>query len=421
MLVQFSVENFRVFREKQTFSMIVESKYKRLDPHQLIHTGFSIVPSVHRLATIFGENGAGKSSMIRAMMFVKRFVKMSLASAPDESIATEPFLYNTGYDNAPSRFEISFIVNDTLFEYFMALSRERIEEERLIARPKSTGRARSLFSREYRHNTDTYEWHINSKYLKGPRDSWKAQTRPNALFLSTAVRLNCQQLTEMYSWLVEEPVFLSPSTSRNRHHAAKRLLEPNWKDKILGYFRKLGVPLHDIEVRKTMFPESENFIKFAMEFQNFDLEDMSTRTEYQIYFVRKNNLNQVVEVSIDEESSGTKALFDLAGPLLDSLEKGRTVVVDELNVGLHPLVFHSIVSMFGDPQQNPNNALLIFTTHDVTIPDNDLIDRDQVWMLEKDCEHASSLYSYSEFRTRSATQFQKAYLQGTLGAIPTIL
>ena len=128
-----------------------------------------------------------------------------------------------------------------------------------------------------------------------------------------------------------------------------------------------------------------------------------------------------MELSIDEESSGTRALFDLAGPLLDSLEKGHTVIVDELNDDLNPLVFHSIVSMFGNQKQNPNNAQLIFTTQDVTIPNNDLIDRDQVWMVEKDCEHASSLYSYSEFRTRFGTKFQKAYLEGRFGAIPTVL
>lgn len=421
MLVQFSVENFRVFREKQTFSMNVDSRCKRQNLNQPIHSGFSIVPQIHRIASVYGANGAGKSSLIRAMLFVNRFVRDSFGKSPNDCIQTEPFLYHTGCNNAPSCFEINFIMDDTLFEYSMALSPERVEEERLIARLKSKGRARLMFSREFNHKASTYEWHINPSYLKGERNSWKVQTRSDALFLSTAVRLNCQPLTDMYSWLVKEPVFLFPSTSRNRQFTAKRLLQPHWKARILRYFRKLGIPLHDIEVRKTELFKSEIFAEYSIELQDSGLDDLPSRTEYQIYFKRTNNLKQVVELSIDEESSGTRALFDLAGPLLDSLDKGRTVIVDELNHDLHPLVVHSIVSMFGDQKQNPNNAQLIFTTQDVTIPDNDLIDRDQVWMVEKDREHASSLYSYSEFRTRFGTQFQKAYLEGRFGAIPTIL
>ncbi len=421
MLVQFSVENFRVFREKQTFSMIVDSRFKKQAAHQTIPTGFSIVPRIHRLATIFGENGAGKSSLIRAMMFVQRFVRRSFGDSPNESIRTEPFLYHSGCCDTPSRFEIIFILNETLFEYSMALSAERVEEERLIARPKSTGRARLLFSREFNSEANSYAWHINANQLKGERDSWKAQTRPNALFLSTAVRLNSEALVDVYSWIVEEPVFLSPSMSRHRRFTANRLLDPLWKVRILLYFKKLGIRLHDIEVKKTKFSETEKFARYPKELQSFLLEEAPDRAEYQINFIRRNNLKKLVELPIDEESHGTKALFNLAGRLLDSIDKGHTVVVDELNTGLHPLAFQAIVSMFGDQQQNPNNAQLIFTTHDVTIPDNDFIDRDQVWMLEKDLEYASSLYSYSEFGTRFRTQFQKAYLQGRVGAIPTIL
>ena len=421
MLVQFSVENFSVFRDNQTFSMIVDSRFMRQNEHRSIRTEFSAVPFVHRQAAILGENGAGKTSLVRAMSFLKRFVKQSFGDSPNESTETHPFLYHADCINAPSRFESDFIVNDTLFEYSIALSPDRIEEERLIARPRSTGRARLWFAREYNQKTKLHDWYINSKQLKGERDSWKAQTRPNALFLSTAVRLNSRPLMDVYSWIVEEPVFLSLSTHLYRRYTAKRLLEPLWKVKILEYFRKLGIRLHDIEVRKSKLSETEKFARYPKELQSMILENDNDRTEYQINFIRKNNLGQVERLPVEEESNGTQALFDLAGPLLDSLEQGRTVVVDELNSNLHPLVFHAIVTMFGDDTQNTNNAQLIFTTHDVTIPDNEFIDRDQIWLLEKDRGYASSLYSYSEFKPRFKTQFQKGYLQGRYGAIPTVL
>ena len=420
MLVQFSVENFSVFRDNQTFSMIVDSRFMRQNEHGPIRTEFSAVPFVHRQAVIFGENGAGKTSLVRAMSFLKRFVKQSYGESPNESIETHPFLYHADCINAPSRFEIDFILNDTLFEYSIALSPDRIDEERLVARPRSTGRARSWFSREYNLKTKSHDWHINSNQLKGELDSWKAQTRPNALFLSTAVRFNSKPLLDVFSWIVEEPVFLSLATRKYRRYTAKRLLQPLWKVRILEYFKKLGIRLHDIEVRKSTLQENEKLAKLPTEFQHITLDNENDNTEYQINFMRRNNIGQVVRIPIEEESNGTKALFDLAAPLLDSLDKGRTVVIDELNSNLHPLVFHAIVSLFGDSTQNTNNAQLIFTTHDVTVPDNEFIGRDQIWLLEKDREYASSLYSYSEFKPRFKTQFQKGYLQGRYGAIPSI-
>ena len=420
MLLQFSVENYSVFRDNQTFSMIVDSRFRRRNEYRSIRTEFSAVPFVHRQAAIFGENGAGKTSLVRAMSFLKRFVKQSFGESPNERIETHPFLYHADCINAPSRFEICFILNDTLFEYSIALSPDRIEEERLISRPRTTGRVRLWFSRVYNQKKKTHDWYINSNHLKEERDSWKAQTRPNALFLSTAVRFNSKPLMDVYSWIVEEPVFLSLSTRKYRRYTAKRLLQPLWKARTLEYFKKLGIRLHDIEVRKSKLSEKDKIAKLPAEFQHIILDNESDSTEYQINFMRKNNLGQVVRIPIEEESNGTTALFDLAGPLLDSLEKGRTVVVDELNSNLHPLVFQAIVSLFGDETQNTNNAQLIFTTHDVTIPDKEFIDRDQIWLLEKDRGYASSLYSYSEFKPRFKTQFQKGYLQGRYGAIPSI-
>lgn len=352
MLLQFSVENYSVFRDNQTFSMIVDSRFRKQNEHRAIRTEFSTVPYVHRQAAIFGENGAGKTSLVRAMSFLKRFVKQSFGESPNERIETHPFLYHADCITAPSRFEICFILNDTLFEYSIALSPDRIEEEGLVARPRSTGRARLWFSREYNQQTKSHDWYINSNQLKGERDRWKAQTRPNALFLSTAVRLNSKPLMDVYSWIVEEPVFLALSTRKYRRYTAKRLLQPLWKARILEYFKKLGIRLHDIEVKKSKLPE---------EFQHIIPDNESDSTEYQINFMRKNNLGQVIRIPIEEESNGTTALFDLAGPLLDSLEKGGTVVVDELNSNLHPLVFHAIVSLFGDDTQNTNNAQLILT------------------------------------------------------------
>ena len=421
MLIQFSVENFRPFREKQTLSMVVDSSLKRQDNHHVYLSGFSVVPEVHYQAAVFGENGAGKTSIIRAMHYAQQFVRQAFVDSPDGEIKTQPFLYHVDYLDKPTRFEIDFIVNNTLFGYSFAISPERVEEEHLVARPKTTGRLRQLFSRSFNHKTKSHEWYINPFYIKGERESWKSQTRPNALFLSTAVKLNCQSLLDVYRWLDREPVFIPANTSRYRNFTAKRLLEKDWRKKIMSYFRKLGIQLVNIEVKKIKFSETRRFDSLPKSLQEDLPKEVIDGTSYEINFIRQNNHGEVVSLALEEESNGTKALFDLAAPLLESLQNGRTVVVDELNTNLHPLVFHAIVSMFGDSKHNSSCAQLIFTTHDVTIPENDAINRDQVWLIEKGRDHAASLYSFSEFKTRYGTTFQKGYMQGRYGSIPTIL
>lgn len=421
MLIKFSVENFRPFREKQTLSMVVDSSFKRQDNHHVYFSGFSAVPEVHCQAAVFGENGAGKTSFIQAMIYAKHFVRQAFGDSPDDEISTLPFLYHIDYLDKPTCFGVDFIVNDTLYGYSFAISPERVEEEHLVARPKTTGCLRQLFSRSFNPKTKSHEWYINPFYIKGERESWKSQTRPNALFLSTAVRLNCQSLLEVYRWLVREPVFIPTNTSHYRNFTAKRLMEKDWRKKIMSYFRKLGIQLVNIEVKKVNFPEARRIDSLPKSLQEDLPKDLMDGASYEINFIRLNNRREVVSLAIEEESNGTKALFDLAVPLLESLEIGRTVVVDELNTNLHPLVFHAIVSMFGDSQRNSNGAQLIFTTHDVTIPENDAINRDQVWLIEKGRDNAASLYSFSEFKTRYGTTFQKGYLQGRYGSIPTNL
>ena len=421
MLIQFSVENFCTFREKQTLSMVVDSSFKRQDNHHVYLSGFSAVPEVHCQAAVFGENGAGKTSFINAMLYAQQFVSQAFSGSPDDKINTHPFLYHIDYLDKPTRFEVDFLVNDTLYGYSFAISPERVEEEHLVARPKKTGRLRQLFSRSFNHKTKSHEWYINPFYIKGERESWKSQTRPNALFLSTAVRLNCQSLLDVYRWLVTKPVFIPTNTRRYRDLSAKRLLEKNWRKKIMSYLRKLGVQLVDIEVKNIKLSETRKISSLPKSLPEDLQKDLIDESSYEINFVRLNNRDEVVSVALDEESNGTKALFDLAAPLLESLENGRTVVVDEFNTNLHPLVFHAIVSMFGDSKHNSKYAQLIFTTHDVTIPENDAINRDQVWLIEKGRDHAASLYSFSEFKTRYGTNFQKGYLQGRYGSIPTIL
>jgi len=122
----------------------------------------------------------------------------------------------------------------------------------------------------------------------------------------------------------------------------------------------------------------------------------------------------------DQESEGTKTLFSLAGPILVALHGGGVLVVDELDRSLHTQLAKRIVTMFNDPATNPNNAQLVFNTHDTNLLDTDVLRRDQIWFTEKGSDGATRLFPLTDFRARKYENLERGYLQGRYGAVPSI-
>ena len=125
----------------------------------------------------------------------------------------------------------------------------------------------------------------------------------------------------------------------------------------------------------------------------------------------------------DDESSGTQKYFALAGPILETLTSGDALFVDELESKLHPNLVAEILRLFHSKETNPNNAQLIFNTHDTNLLSSRMLRRDQIWFVEKDRYGASSLYSLADFKTdqvRKGDNFEKNYMEGRYGAIPNL-
>ena len=126
------------------------------------------------------------------------------------------------------------------------------------------------------------------------------------------------------------------------------------------------------------------------------------------------------------ESEGTKKVIEISGPIFDTLNEGKTLIVDELDAKLHPLLTRNIVLLFMDPQKNTNGAQLIFATHDTNLLDLEIIRRDQIWFAEKDKVESTDIYSLVEFKdedgkkVRNDRDIKRDYIRGRYGAIPFI-
>lgn len=419
MLIEFSVENYRAFSDKQTLSLVASAAVERLSPDQVVKTGFTAVPLVLREACLFGANGSGKSSLVEAIAFMSQFVRNSFRRESLSGIERRPFAFSSKWRDLPSEFEVIFIHNKTLYQYGFSLNSERVLEEWLFARPQETGRQRQIFSRSFDLEKNDYEWYISPSYVKGERDSWKSQTRRDALFLSTAVQLNAESLRDAYDWISRYLRCVPDLETRVLKYTETRFSEEEWRERVIRFLAEVDLTISDISVSESRMLERDDLPDVV---RNHIAKSNPEAVDYTVEFLRPDDLGRLVPIPIEEESAGTRSLFALAGPILDVLDNGYTVFIDELNSGLHPLAFHKLIALFCDPEVNRRNAQLLFTSHDTSLLDSNSLSRDQIWMVEKGRGLAARLIPLSDFKPRhDASGYQKRYLQGRFGGIPRIV
>ena len=83
------------------------------------------------------------------------------------------------------------------------------------------------------------------------------------------------------------------------------------------------------------------------------------------------------------ESEGTIKYFSLAYPIIDALDNGKRLIIDEFDSKMHPLLTCRIITLFNSKETNPKNAQLIFTTHDTNLLSANIFRRDQIWFTQK--------------------------------------
>ena len=423
MLIEFCVENHRAIREKQLFSMVPEDAddIDRLNwPYHVAETGHQAIPRILVDACLFGANGSGKTSLVDAMRFMTEFVRNSFNMSPTTNIPTEPFILHPDWADRPSGVEATFICGDTVYQYGFEATQNQVLGEQLSIRTARSKKWTVLFDREWNSKSGDYKLKFDRSF-KEAATIVQAMTRPDALLLSTAVQFNVRgHLETAYRWLVKrfQIRFLTDGTDID--DSVRLLKEDGGKEKILDYFQDFGISLRNIGIAKrgfigTLRPGGTSLSRSGSAGRN-----ASKGEDLVIYFVRDDHNPSPVPIPLESESSGTRELFELAGPVIDALENGSTIVVDELSPGLHPRAFEALIAMFCDPETNTKNAQIIFTTHDPTIAQMTLVERDQVWLMDKsDDDWAARLSPLPRLKGRNGLEnFIFDYLRGSYGGIP---
>lgn len=420
MLIQFSVENYRSIKEEQTLSLVRSSSHEM--PDNYFDSTAPATPILLKSSVIYGANASGKSNVIKALHSMIKILLQSFNKKPSAAIDTEAFLFDMAYQHSSTTYDISFIVDlpneknelkPTRVDYGFVVDNERVYEEWLSVYPK--GREQNWFSREYNSDTSDYDWKM-SDYFKGEKASWRNQTRPDQLFLSSAVHLNSEQLEPIYLALINNILIIR--TDRISNEMSKDLCKKSETNKtvLIQLLRSAGIDLDDIIFKKPVI-NIEGTPPFMTEDVLNSLKEQIT-AQNETFFVYHDNMGNRQEINLREESDGTQKLFEFAGLILAVLRDGDTLVIDELNKSLHPDLVRFLVKLFNSPI-NEKNAQLIFTTHETSVLRKNLLRRDQIWFCEKEQDKSTNLYPLTDFKPHvNREDIEEYYLHGKYGAKP---
>jgi len=397
MLIEFKVTNFRSILKTQALSLAATESADLKDKN-IFSSAVEGLPHLVKSAVIYGPNAAGKSNFIGGLKFMQDFVKNSAKeSQGGELIDVVPFLLDSLSPHSATEFEVLFTTQGVLYEYGFALTHERVMREWLFAYPE--GQAQKWFERHYDSDMQTETWTLNSKYLKGRRKTWRDSTRANALFLSTAVMLNSVTLKPILEWMTQHLVILESFQEVANIFTLQQCEKTENKHQIMTFLQAADLGIVDMSVENLMNPIAPSIISF-WHIEN----DQQTKIPFPEHY----------------ESAGTLRLFALAGYLLNVLEKGQTLVIDEMDTSLHPMMMRFVIEMVHNSALNKPGTQMILTTHDSSILDNSLLRPDQIWFVEKDRLQATQLYPLTDFIERQNESLQKGYLEGRYGALPCL-
>ena len=425
MLLRFSVENFRSIAQKQTLDMAASRYFKEdLESHTVSPESKGTLPRILKTVAIYGPNAAGKSSLIRALSFFREFVVGSATNRQaGDSVRVEPFRLSSEFREGDSLFEVVFFERSagsegdslTRYQYGFRANRQRVMEEWLVAYPR--GRSQHWFHRTFFPKENEYRYNFAPSFRGGRlRDDWKAQTRDNALFLSTAVQFNSEQLKPVLEWFSERlNVVATPHATPFRTFER---LESDPEKKVMGFLGSMDLSVTGIRLEPFRFSADRIPPGLPPHLQERMIRDLEGKEFKELKFLhRSSDGTEDIPFSPEEESEGTRNLFLFAGIWLDMMERGQVLVIDEIDTSLHPLVVRSLVDSL---HCAGCRGQLIFTTHDSSLLSGGGLRRDQIWFVRKSSSGATELYPLSDFPVQKGEAIERRYLNGRYGAVPFI-
>ena len=395
MLCQFTVKNFKSIRDEVTFDMQAAAISEHEDRVIKDKDEELYLP----VSAVYGPNGGGKSNVLEALhSLVMKVLRPLYATSNNEEVAMKmkklvikPFAFDEGTRKEPTEFELFFRTALAEYRYELTVKKEVIEYERLDRIKLETGRRSALFER------DKDEITLKGSFAKLKTSDELSDTLPLLSYLGITYSKN-EVVQDVLDWFDEEIDFLNYGNPMQELRMAVSKSE-DVKRLMLQMIQEMDLDIVDFRVEEKENDRIEVFTKHVVD-------------EYE------------AELNLLDESSGTKKLFGLLPFIAKSLLKGTTLIIDELDAKIHPILLKYLIMTFSNMEKNKKGAQLIFTSHDLSTMNSEVFRRDEIWFVAKGNCQNSKLYSLVEFKNkkgesvRKDAKFDKQYLEGKYGADP---
>lgn len=411
MLIQFNFKNFKSFRDEVTLDLSAAKMTEFVE--RVVTVGNErILP----MAAIYGANASGKSNIYNAFEYMADYVIESFKYGDEEEKFEEfkptPFLFDSVSEGAESSFEVYFTISgdksERIYNYGFCVDAHGVTEEWLNTKARTARKYTSVFYRSVEEDILDL-----SGLPKNSRENIQVALEQQVLIVSLGAKLKVNKCKDIRDWFLanEFADFGNPFTN---------------------FFLSRRLPKGFVEDTNVQRRVIEYFSSFDGHIKDFEIEKLPNDGESKEEVYKINALHKKIDsdtfaaIPLGMESAGTLKMFALYPELQDVLEKGSVFFIDELNARLHPLLVRNFLLTFLNPEINTNHAQLVFTTHDTWQLSNQLLRRDEVWFTEKDEQGISKLYSLADFidesgaRIRKDENYEKNYLIGKYGAIPTL-
>lgn len=380
MLCQFATKNYKSFRDEVTLDMQAAAISEHEDRIIKTEDGEVFLP----VSVLYGPNGGGKSNVLEAIRTLTAMITNPLCEK--EHIIAKPFAFSEEKRKKPTEFTIFFRTDLAEYRYIVYVKKDIVVYESLDRVKLDTGRRSALFVRDKK-----------GSHLKGTISNLKIKDElADNMFLLSYLAMTYKQheiMKDVIGWFQNEISFLDIGDSMEKMQSK----EVNMI--MIQMLQEMDLGIKDFRIEET----NNNQLNIITQHQGNGYE---------------------VGLNLMEESQGTQKLFRVLPFIADSLLEGRTLIVDDLDAQLHPLLLRHIIMMFNDMSINQKGGQLVFTSSDLSTMNNEVFRRDEIWFVTKGNKENSGLYSLVEFKNskgesvRKDAKYDKQYLEGKYGANP---
>ena len=373
------------------------------------------------IMALYGANASGKSNIIEAIWTLVKCVKHGV------SYYFSPNLLLEAGDH--TEFSVSYVQSGLPFEYCLAFGENGIIHETLKSKGKilfQTSPAENVFNisevlpKTY-HPTEFVERYKSECYLQDAE-------LPHETFLKMLGKyypMFSSQATEAYLFFANDLLVFS-SNRIPTAYAIDRLAEDRTPEslqaafrQITDYLQKFDISISRMEMKRKREEDVNEEDRFNMPTSIMRHNNSGERTREYIYTYHLNEQKEEIRFNLRNESAGTKLLFGIIALMLVAHQKGATLIFDELDRSIHPILLRTLVHMHTSRTYNKSGAQLVFTAHATEIMGKDCLFPDEISFITKYGKHGTTVNRLEQLPLASShADLALQYLRGDFSAIP---